>query len=333
MTEATAAHPGVTAARPPADQPTLIGPSDLLAALGELGCAAAAQVYAACGYPVVPMHAAHPHRGCSCAAGARCSEAGKHPRPKAWLRLAATDPDTVRGWWGRWPDANLALATGRRFDVLDLDGAEGVEALRAILGHDPLEHPGPVARSGGGGWHLLYAPTGLGNRVRLLPGADWRGQGGLVVAAPSRHASGGRYRWLRPLTTELPEVPEGLRRLLAPPPAARTTLPPAPLSAGGGGGGRAGRYAQAALQREAARVRAAAPGSCNDTLNRAAFNLGQLVAAGLLDADQVRAVLLAAALAAPGTGHADRERKAKATITSGLRGGAAKPRQRRGGAA
>ena len=64
-----------------------------------------------------------------------------------------------------------------------------------------------------------------------------------------------------------------------------------------------------------------------DTL-KAAFNLGQLVAAGLLDADRVRAVLLAAALEA-----GNPEAKARATITSGLRGGAAKPRQRRNGAA
>jgi hypothetical protein len=207
----------------------------------------------------------------------------------------------------------------------------GAAALRAILGRDSPDHPGPVAHSGGGGWHLLYAPTGLGNRVRLLAGVDWRGQGGLIVAPPSRHASGGRYRWVRPLTAVPPEVPEGLRRLLAPPPAARTTLPPVPRPAGSDGS-RAGRYAQAALQREAARVRTAAPHTCNDTLNRAAFNLGQLVAAGLLDADQVREVLLAAALAAPTTGHADRERKAKATIASGLRAGAAKPRRRRNGA-
>jgi hypothetical protein len=74
-------------------------------------------------------------------------------------------------------------------------------------------------------------------------------------------------------------------------------------------------------------VRAAPPGTCNDTLNRAAFNLGQLVAGGLLEVEQVRAVLLAAAMAAPTTGHADRERRAEATITSGLRGGAAKPRR------
>ena len=237
-----------------------------------------------------------------------------------------------RGWWRRWPDANLGLATGWRFDVLDLDGDQGVEALRAALSIAPWEHRGPVARTGGGGWHLLYRPTGLGNRVGLLAGVDWRGRGGLVVAPPSRHASGTRYAWVRPLTAALPEVPEGLRRRLASPSTQRTALPPASQPAGGDSG-RAGRYAQAALQREAARVRAAPPGSCNDTLNRAAFNLGQLVAAGLLDAEQVHAVLLAAALEAPATGHADRERKATATIASGLRAGAAKPRRRQGGVA
>jgi Bifunctional DNA primase/polymerase, N-terminal len=299
--------------------------------LGKLDCACAAQAYSALGYPVVPMHGVRPGGGCSCA-DPGCRDPGKHPRLAGWTRLASTDPVVVGEWWRRWPDANLGLATGRRFDVLDLDGDQGVEALRAALSIQPWEHPGPVGRTGGGGWHLLYAPTGLGNRVSVLAKVDWRGRGGLVVAAPSQHASGGRYRWLRPLTTELPEAPEGLRRLLAPVPAARITLPPAPRPAGSDGG-RAGRYAQAAVQREAARVRAAPPGSCNDTLNRAAFSLGQLVAAGLLDPDQVQGVLLAAALAAPATGHADRERKATATIASGLRGGAAKPRRRRGGAA
>jgi Bifunctional DNA primase/polymerase, N-terminal len=311
--------------------PAHLGPGELLAALGELGGARAAAAYAALGFAVVPMHTAQPGGGCSCPNRA-CLDPGKHPRLRGWRRLATTDPAVVGEWWRRWPDTNLALATGRRFDVLDLDGEQGVEALRALLSIEPWEHPGPVARTGSGGWHLLYAPTGLGNRVSLLPGVDWRGQGGLVVAPPSRHASGTRYAWVRPLTAAPPELPAGLRRLLAPPPAQRTTLPPASQPTRRDGG-RAGRYAQAALQREAARVRAAPAGTCNDTLNRAAYNLGQLVAASLLEADQVRAVLLAAALAAPGTGHADRERKAKATIGSGLRGGAANPRQRRGGAA
>jgi hypothetical protein len=302
----------------PLDGPARLGPGELLAALGELDCARAAAVYAALGFPVVPMHTARPGWGCTCPDRA-CSDPGKHPRLRGWQRLAAVDPAVVGEWWRRWPQANLGLVTGRRFDVLDLDGDLGVEALRAVLSIAPTEHPGPVARTGGGGWHLLYAPTGLGNRVGLLADVDWRGRDGLIVVPPSQHASGHRYTWVRPLTTVLPQVPAGLRRLLAPPAAARTTLPPAPASTGRGGG-----YGRAALAREQAAVAAAPPGRRNATLNRAAFNLGQLVAAGLLEADQVRAGLLAAAREA-----GNPEAKARATIDSGLAGGAVKPRRRR----
>jgi hypothetical protein len=305
-----------------ASDPARLDPGELLAALGELDCARAAAVYAALGFPVVPMHNAQPGGGCSCSDRA-CSDPGKHPRLRGWRRLATTDPAVVGEWWRRWPNANLAVATGRRFDVLDLDGEQGMEALRAVLSIAPTEHPGPVARTGGGGCHLLYAPTGLGNRVALLPGVDWRGRGGLIVAPPSQHTTGQRYTWARPLTTTLPEVPARLRRLLAPPSTPRTTLPPATSGTGRGSG-----YGRAALARERAAVAAAPPGSRNATLNRAAFNLGQLVAAGLLNADEVRAELLATALEA-----GQPENKANATISSGLAGGAAKPRRRGEGAA
>jgi hypothetical protein len=297
-------------------EPARISQGQLLAALGAMDCAQAAAVYAALGYPVVPMYAVQPDGGCTCTDPA-CPDPGKHPRLAGWKRLASSDPIVVRGWWRRWPDANLGLVTGRRFDVLDLDGDQGVEALRAVLSIAPQEHPGPVARTGSGGWHLLYAPTALGNRVRLLAGVDWRGRDGLIVAPPSRHATGGRYAWVRPLTAAPPEVPAELRRLLAPPPATRTTRPPAPTTTG-----RAGGYGRAALAGERAAVATAQPGSRNQSLNRAAFNLGQLVAAGLLDVDQVRTVLLAAALEA-----GNPPAKAHATIESGLRGGAAKPRR------
>jgi Bifunctional DNA primase/polymerase, N-terminal len=293
-------------------------PGDLLAALGELGCGPAAEAYAALGYPVVPIHTVRPGGGCTCADPA-CSDPGKHPRLAGWTRLASTDSAMVRRWWRRWPTANLALATGRRFDVLDLDSTQGVEALRAVLSIAPLEHPGPVARTGGG-WHLLYAPTGYGNRVRLLPGVDWRGRSGLVVAPPSRHTSGGRYAWLRPLTATLPEVPTGLRRLLAPPrPAPSPPRTPVRRRVG---------YGAAALAGEAAKVRACAPDSGRRqwTLNIAAFKLGQLVAVGLLSEAEVWAELAAAA-AASGLG----EREITKTIRRGLADGHAKPTHRRGG--
>jgi hypothetical protein len=306
-------------------EPVRLGPGELLAALGDLAPGRAAEAYATLGYPVVPMHAPGPGGGCTCPAGHGCGDPGKHPCLAGWRRLASTNPAVVRGWWRRWPAANVALATGARFDVLDVDRPDGVEALRAVLSQrNPSEHLGPVARSGGGGWHLLYAPTGLGCRVRLLPGVDWRGRGGLIVAAPSRHASGGRYTWVRPLAAELPTVPAELRARLAPPQMDRTDSLPGP-----GGGGRAGAYTRAALAREARAVAAAPEGSCNNTLNRAAFNLGQLAAAGLVDPDQIRTVLLEVALARS----SDSEAKLRATIESGLAGGARTPRRRGRGVA
>jgi hypothetical protein len=135
-------------------EPARIGPGQLRAALGGLDGGQGAAAYAALGYPVVPMHAARPGGGCTCADLA-CRDPGKHPRLAGWTRLAATDAAVVGGWWQRWPDANLGLVTGRRFDVLDLDGDQGVEALRAALCIEPWDHPGPVARTGSGGWHLL----------------------------------------------------------------------------------------------------------------------------------------------------------------------------------
>jgi hypothetical protein len=308
--------------------PAQLGPRALLAALGDLPPGRAAEAYAACGFAVVAMHGVCRDGGCTCPRGTRCPDPGKHPRLADWPTTASTSPAQVRAWWQRWPTANIGLATGRRFDVLDVDGPTGEVELRALVEAGAVPGGGPLARTGGGGWHVLLAPTGAGNRVGLRPGLDWRGRGGLIVAPPSRHASGRAYRWVRPLTATLPQVSPGLRCLLAPPPTQRATLPPV-----AGPAGRAGRYARAALDREARRVATAAPGTCNHTLNRAAFCLGQLAATGLLEVDQVRGRLLAAALAAPASGHADRERRARATIESGLAAGARTPRRRSAGGA
>jgi hypothetical protein len=294
-----------------------VGPGDLLATLaGDLPAGRAAEAYAALGLPVVPMHAVRRDGGCTCPRGLACPDPGKHPRLAGWPTAASTTPAQVRGWWRRWPTANIGLATGRRFDVLDVDGPTGEAELRAMAQAGAVPRGGPLARTGGGGWHVLLAPTGAGNRVGLRPGLDWRGRGGLIVAPPSRHASGRAYRWVRPLTATLPQVPVGLRRLLAPPPPQPATRPPATLPAG-----RGGAWAAGALRAECATVARAARGTGNQTLNRAAFRLGQLVGAGLLDPEQVRARLLAAA-----TGRGTPAREAHATIASGLAGAAARPR-------
>jgi hypothetical protein len=79
-------------------------------------------------------------------------------------------------------------------------------------------------------------------------------------------------------------------------------------------------YAAKALDEELQRVRSAASNR-NDTLNRAAYSLGQLVGAGLLGEGEVEQALLGAA-SDVGLG----EGESIATIRSGLRGGIAQPR-------
>jgi hypothetical protein len=265
--------------------PARLGPGELLGALGGLTPGRAAEAYAALGYPVVPLHTPRPG-GCSCRAGGGCPDPGKHPRLSGWRTLASADPLQVRGWWARWPAANVGLATGVRFDVLDVDGPEGEAELRALIQAAAVPRGGPLARTGGGGWHLLLAPTGLGNRGGFLPGLDWRGRGGLVVAPPSQHPSGRCYRWVRPVGGELPAVPAGLRALLAPPP--RPAPAPPPLAPGRG-------YGAAARRGAVARGAAAGRGGRQQALNLAAFKLGRLVAAGHLQEAHVTAELGAAA--------------------------------------
>lgn len=88
--------------------------------------------------------------------------------------------------------------------------------------------------------------------------------------------------------------------------------------------GQANGYARSALEQECAKVSGAAPGTINDTLNVAAFNLGQLVGAGHLDYHVTAEALHQAALAAYG-GNVDGE-GVPGTIRSGLSAGEKQPR-------
>jgi hypothetical protein len=193
-------------------------------------------------------------------------------------------------------------------------------------------HPGPLVATGGGGWHYWYAPSGLGNRPpRGLVHVDWRGLGGSVLAPPSRHASGGRYRWLRTLDqASLPEVPAALRALLEPyrPPAS-------PSPPGGFWPAELGHpYARLALAAELAILQQTRPRSRNRTLNRCAFKVYRYVAGGLLDEEETTAALTTVARSI-GLGAAEvRRTLASARTAAGAfpRGLPARPEHSEGGA-
>ena len=111
---------------------------------------------------------------------------------------ASSDPGQIRAWWDRWPDSNLAIATGRGIDVIDVDGPVGVLSYARVLEELPPIY-GKVSTPRPGGLHLYVAAVpGRGNKAGLLEGIDYRGQGGYVVAPPSVNEQG-TYHWLRPL--------------------------------------------------------------------------------------------------------------------------------------
>jgi hypothetical protein len=259
----------------------------------------AALGYAARGIPVYPVHWPRPipnraSLACSCPRGLACDRPAKHPLLRHGVKEATTDPDRIEGWWRRWPQANLGLATGICFDVLDIDGPDGLAALRQLQEAVGLRLAGPLVATGGGGWHHWFAPTGLGNRPpRGLAHVDWRGRGGCVLAPPSRHISGGSYRWLVALDqAPLPEVPAALHARLDPD---RPTPTRPTRTVGSAGPGHP--YGRTVLAAELAALGRATPGHRNHTLNRCAFKVYRYVASGILDDQEVNLAFTTAALA------------------------------------
>jgi hypothetical protein len=280
--------------------------------------------YAARGFRVLPLH--HPVQmpsrwqpekvGCSCG-DSSCGPVGKHPRTPHGLHDAATDPAQLARWWQRWPHANIGLVTGELADVLDIDGPTGQAALRRWATHHQLRLAGPLVRTGSG-LHYYFAATGAGNRTGLLEGVDWRGRGGYVVAPPSQHATGARYRWLRPLTSDLPDTPGPLRRLLDPVRQRPAAMPQFRKEQAGH------PYGRTALQQELAAVAQAPRGRRNYTLYQAAIRLFSLAAGGVLDRDEVQDGLLAAAEASRLL--TEEPTQTRRTLASAERTGLAHPR-------
>jgi hypothetical protein len=300
----------------------------------------AALGYASRGIPVLPLHYPLPHHGdlqpvtgdqqpavrsgCSCR-DPRCGQPAKHPLGSLvphGVKDATCNRARILAWWTRHPQANIGLACGHRFDVLDVDGSAGAQAIRTLAAEHGLHSSGPLVRTGGG-WHFYLAPAGLGNAHPAgLTQVDWRGRGGYVVAPPSRHASGHPYQWVlgRDLDTPPGPVPEVLLERLQPRSLQR---PRAPAQLSAVADDPSDRYARAALAKELARVATAPVGHRNRQLWESTRNLYNLVAAGALNPREVDQGLLEAAERCGLLG--EEPRQTHRTLASGRQVGLAHP--------
>lgn len=250
-------------------------------------------------------------------AGASIIPCGRDKKPLLpWGANHSKDASVVRRWWKRWGDAIPGVVTGSASNVwivdLDVDkrtGEPAGEASAADLGIFPDEHPYAI-RTPSGGWHLPYRyrpglPRNTAGRLRCI---DTRGDGGYVIAWDADRLAAAIS------DPDLPAPPAALIAALSRP-------EPAPIPPSEPQHFR-DRYIQAAIENECRTVALAREGTRNNSLNRAAFALGQLVGAGALARQDAEASLLAAARAC-GLDSAE----ARATIASGLRAGMANPRR------
>jgi hypothetical protein len=228
---------------------------------------------------------------------------------------------------------NFAVVTGAisGFDVLDLDNAETIaEAERRGL-------PDTISVNTPRGRHIYFrhfTDKPIRNTVRLgdMPGADFRGDGGYVVAVGSHYvptaeelAKGkteGAYSWhCPPGLFDFAPAPEWLLELLATKPAAASRTRQGGVQPHGSDYAADG-WAEAGVRHELATLMAAPEGARNGTLNTVAMKIGQIVGGGRFDANEAKQRLAgaAAAIGLPTD-------EAAATIASGFSKGLKEPRQ------
>ena len=179
-----------------------------------------ARLYLALGFALLPVHFPYERDGrrqCSCARE-ECGQPAKHPFGRLvrnGVKDASTDPETIERWFASTA-FNIAIATGAvsGIFVLDIDPRhDGDEALAALEAeHGPLPATWRFL-TGGGGEHILFRHPGrtIPNSAGVLgPGIDVRGDGGAIVAPPSRHICG------RPYAISVDHHPEDLALAGAP---------------------------------------------------------------------------------------------------------------------
>jgi hypothetical protein len=244
----------------------------------------------------------------------------KKPLIKDWGSAASTDAKQIETWWQQWPAAMIAFPTGERSGIWGIDpdvdkkkGLDGcAELAKLVAANGPLP-PTCVCITPRGGRHYHWRFTGRAKLIRnssskIARGIDVRGEGGYMAVPPSVSAGGVAYQWENGETPV--EAPDWLVDA-----AIRATKSRQSAQI----------WALTALVDECDKVANARSGERNDTLNKAAFNLGQIIAGGGLNAQEVRDRLFQAA-EKNGSVAEDGAQQTWATIESGLKAGFASPR-------
>lgn len=234
---------------------------------------------------------------------------------------ASCDLDQIELWARKFPTCNWRVILGPSglwgldVDAAETHAADGIANLAALAKIRGPIPPRPTVRTGGGGLALFFKHNGeriIGASGNPAAGIDPRRGAQSQTIPPSIHHKTGRpYTWLvPPWEVAPPPAPSWLLKLLEPPPDPELDRIPVASS----------NMARNRLYKAAYAVIAAGEGSRNDTLNRRAFQIGRIVAAGFLSEKEAAETLFGAGLSA-GLDRAE----VTATIRSGFRAAARCP--------
>src|SRR5262249_42118556 len=142
--------------------------------------------YAALGWPVFPI-----------TPGKK-----KPPLIDGWPEKATTDQATIKEWWTKWPDANVAVLTGSRSRLLVVDvdrhDANGFKTLQKLIKKHGKLPTTLTSITPNDGKHLFFTVDRKfkSSAGKLGPGIDIRAERAYVIVPPSR-IGGKRYAWTR----------------------------------------------------------------------------------------------------------------------------------------
>lgn len=121
-----------------------------------------------------------------------------------WAEFQGRLPEIseIIDWWTKWPDANIAVVTGKISGLMGIDH----DIYKPDYKHDevmkyiPESLVTPTVLTPQGGHHQYFAcPEGeISIKAGLIPGLDYRCEGGFLMVPPSVNGNGRKYAWVVP---------------------------------------------------------------------------------------------------------------------------------------
>lgn len=153
-------------------------------------------------------------------------ELAKAPYTRNGLDDATSDIDQITEYWGKWPNAAIAVPTGSEngFVAIDLDVKAGKNGIQTLSNYSVDLTNTWAVNTPSGGMHLFYRTPPdftVHNDVerRLGSGVDVRGERGYVIWPPSE-IDGRTYRFIKgqePWALQIADLPEEITAKLMSP--------------------------------------------------------------------------------------------------------------------